>query len=150
MSEPIFGMDGVRTEEEIKRWASDIQAKADRYQQMQQQVTAVTATAESRDGVVRVTVDSAGAVTDLRITDDARRMSGAGLAEAVLATMRQAQAGIRDQVAQVMSDTVGDDTETVNAVVSAYQQRFPDPEADKRDEQPPPDDEDYSDDTFLR
>ncbi|MEU5852873.1 YbaB/EbfC family nucleoid-associated protein [Saccharopolyspora shandongensis] len=39
---------------------------------MQQQVTAVKATAESRDGVVRVTVDSAGAVTDLQITDDAR------------------------------------------------------------------------------
>lgn len=149
MGEPVFGVDGARTEEEIRRWASDVQAKAERYQQMQQQVTAVTASAESRDGVVRVTVDSAGAVTDLQITDDARRMSGAGLAEAVLTTMRQAQAGIRDQVAEVMAATVGDDTETVNAVVSAYQQRFPDPEAEERAEQPPAD-EDFGDDTYLR
>ncbi|PKW19528.1 YbaB/EbfC family nucleoid-associated protein [Saccharopolyspora spinosa] len=149
MGEPVFGVDGARTEEEIRRWAAGVQAKAERYQQMQQQVTAVTASAESRDGVVRVTVDSAGAVTDLQITDDARRMSGAGLAEAVLTTMRQAQAGIRDQVAEVMSATVGDDTETVNAVMSAYQERFPDPEAGERAEQPP-DDEDFNDDTYLR
>ncbi|MFI0469368.1 MULTISPECIES: YbaB/EbfC family nucleoid-associated protein [Saccharopolyspora] len=150
MSEPVFGVDGARTEEEIRRWAAGIQAKADRYQQMQQQVTAVKATAESRDGVVRVTVDSAGAVTDLQITDDARRMSGAGLAESVLTTMRQAQAGIRDQVAEVMSATVGDDTETVNAVVSAYRERFPDPEAEDGAERRPPDDEDFEDDSYLR
>lgn len=149
MSEPVFGADGARTEEEIKRWAEGVQAKAERYQQMQQQVTAVTASAESRDGVVRVTVDSAGAVTGLQITDDARRMTGAGIAEAVLNTMRQAQAGIRDQVAEVMSATVGDDTETVEAVVSAYRQRFPDPEAEA-DRPPEDDDGDFREETFLR
>ncbi|WP_190822129.1 YbaB/EbfC family nucleoid-associated protein [Saccharopolyspora pogona] len=149
VGEPVFGGDGAHTEEGIRRWAANVEAKAERYQQMQQQVTAVRASAESRDGVVRVTVDSAGAVTDLQITDDARRMSGAGLTEAVLTTMRHAQAGLRDQVAEVMSATVGDDPETVNAVMSAYQERFPDPEAEERAAQPP-DDEDFKDDTYLR
>ncbi|MEU5852872.1 hypothetical protein [Saccharopolyspora shandongensis] len=77
-------------------------------------------------------------------------MSGAGLAESVLTTMRQAQAGIRDQVAEVMSATVGDDTETVDAVVSAYRERFPDPETEDGAERRPPDDEDFEDGTYLR
>lgn len=128
MSEPLFGIDGPRTELELERWAAGVAAKAERYQDMQRQVTAVTSTESSRDGIVTVTVDSAGAVTDLRITDQARTLPGAEIAALVLNTMRQAQSRITAQVTEIMQSTVGEDTQTVDAVVSSFRQRFPEPE----------------------
>lgn len=131
MSEPNFGIDGPRTELELERWAAGVAAKAERYQDMQRQVTAVSATETSRDGVVSVTVDSAGAVTDLRITDQVRGMAGADVAQLVLTTMRRAQSRITGQVADIMQATVGDDTQTVDAVVSNFRNRFPEPEPER-------------------
>jgi DNA-binding protein YbaB len=132
VTEPNFGIDGPRTELELERWAAGVAAKAERYQDMQRQVTAVTSTESSRDGVVTVTVDSAGAVTDLRITDQVRSMAGADVAQLVLTTMRRAQSRITGQVAGIMRATVGEDTQTVDAVVSNFQNRFPEPEPEEQ------------------
>lgn len=131
MTQPNFGMDGPRTELELERWAAGVAAKAERYQDMQRQVTAVTATETSRDGVVTVTVDSAGAVTDLRITDQVRNLPGAEVAQLVLTTMRRAQSRITPQVAEIMRETVGEDAQTVDAVVSNFSNRFPEPEPEQ-------------------
>ena len=107
-----FGIDGARTEQELERWATGVAAKAERYQDMQRQVTAVTSTESSPDGMVTVTVDSGGAVTELRITDQVRNLPGSAVAALVLKTMRQAQSRITGQVAEIMQSTVGGDPET--------------------------------------
>jgi DNA-binding protein YbaB len=131
VTEPNFGSDGPRTELELERWAAGVAAKAERYQDMQRQVTAVSSTETSRDGVVTVTVDSAGAVTDLRITDQVRNLAGAEVAQLVLTTMRRAQSRITEQVADIMQTTVGEDSQTVDAVVSNFRNRFPEPEPEQ-------------------
>ena len=157
MTEPTFGFDGARTEQELQRWAAGMTAKAERYQEMQRQVTGVTSAATSRDGVVTITVDSGGAVTDIRFTDGISRLTGDALSRLVSETMRAAQSRITDQVAEIMRTTVGDDHETVNAVVSNYRERFPEPEP----ENPEPrgrrrgdigeiDDDDFGDNPFRR
>ncbi|WP_233158257.1 YbaB/EbfC family nucleoid-associated protein [Actinokineospora bangkokensis] len=128
MSQPQFGGDGYQTEQEVRRWAADVEAKAQRYQQMQAEVAAVSVTESSRDGVVRVTVDATGAVTDLDIGDRHAELSGAELSREVLTTMRRAQSRITGSVAEVMERTVGDDPQTVAAVVGSYRERFPEPE----------------------
>jgi DNA-binding protein YbaB len=130
LSQPSFGVDGYQTEQELRRWAADVQAKAERYQTMQAQVAQVTVTESSRDDIVQVTVESSGQVTDLRISDRSQDMPGAELAALVLATMRRAQSKITDRVADVMERTVGDDPETVASVVRSYRQRFPEPESE--------------------
>lgn len=154
MGEPVFGLDGARTSEEIEKWAAQVEAKAARYQDMQQQVSAVTSSASSRDGIVHATVTSSGTVQDLQVSDDVRRLSGAGVAASVMSAIQRAQAGITEQVASVMTDTVGDDDVTVNAVVSSYRQRFPDPDAAENnaddEDEPPDDDGDFSDESFLQ
>ncbi|HEY8371897.1 MAG TPA: YbaB/EbfC family nucleoid-associated protein [Pseudonocardiaceae bacterium] len=143
MSEPLFGLDGPRTEEELRRWAAAVEEKARRYQEMQRQVAAVSVTETSRDGAVRVTVDSSGVVTDLVISDAVRTMSGAQISALVLSTMRRAQARISDRIAEVATATVGDDPETVDAMVTTYRERFPEPE-------PEPDDRPRSPVTEIR
>ncbi|MCG8916699.1 YbaB/EbfC family nucleoid-associated protein [Actinokineospora sp. PR83] len=128
MSLPSFGGDGFRTEQEMTRWAADVEAKAERYRAMQAEVAAVAVTEVSRDDVVRVTVDTTGAVTALEISDRNREMPGRELSALVLATMRRAQSRITERVAEVMERTVGDDPGTVAAVVGSYRERFPEPE----------------------
>lgn len=128
MSQPSFGGDGFRTEQELRRWAAGVEAKAQRYQSMQAEVAGISVTESSRDDAVRVTVDATGAVTDLVISDKGRQLPGAELSALVLATMRRAQSRITERVAEVMTRTVGDDPQTVAAVVDSYQRRFPEPE----------------------
>lgn len=121
------GGGGLYSEQELDRWVADAKAKAERYQAMQDEVASVSVTESSADGVVTVTVDAGGTVTDLVITDRSRELSGSRLASLVLSTMRRAQSRIPARVAEIMSSTVGDDTETVATVVGNYQNKFPEP-----------------------
>ncbi|HEY0636060.1 MAG TPA: YbaB/EbfC family nucleoid-associated protein [Pseudonocardiaceae bacterium] len=115
------------TERRVEQWAADFAAKADRYQQMQARISQVRATESSSDGMVQVTVDSGGVVTDLVLSDRAGQVRPQQLSAQILDTMRRAQSRLTDQVQQVMVGTVGDDPATVQAVVSNYEQRFPEP-----------------------
>src|SRR5215211_7244477 len=129
------------TERRVEQWAAEFAAKADRYQQMQQQISQVSAAESSADGAVRVTVDSAGIVTDLVLSDRAGSLRPQQLAAQILEVMRRAQSRLTDRVQQVMQDTVGDDEATVRAVVASYEQRFPVP--------PPPSPAGYADDLRI-
>jgi hypothetical protein len=117
------------TERRVEQWAAEFASKADRYQQMQQQISRVSATESSADGTVQVTVDSGGVVTDLVLSDRASSLRPQQLASQILDVMRRAQSRLTDRVQQVMQDTVGDDEATVQAVVASYEQRFPEPPA---------------------
>ncbi len=139
MSEPNFGTSAAQVQEEIEKWAAAAQDKAQRYQQMQQEMTALSSSATSSDEVVQVTVDTSGALTELTLSDGIRRMTGAEVSAAVMSTIRQAQSGLGDQVAEVITSTVGDeDTATTDAMISTFRQRFPGDE----DPAPPPEGDD--------
>lgn len=128
VTEPGFGVDAASTNERLDRWAEAIAAKAERYTAMQQEVQATTASEQSADGSVSVTVDSGGAIVDLRFTDELKRLPTSRMAEVVLTTMRRAQARIADQVAEIVQTRVGDDPETAAAMTETFRQRFPQPD----------------------
>jgi len=115
------------TERRVEQWAAQFAAKADRYQEMQTRISQVSATESSADGAVEVTVDSAGVVTDLVLSERAGQVRPQQLSAQILDTMRRAQSKLTDRVQQVMVTTVGDDEATVRAVVANYEQRFPEP-----------------------
>lgn len=132
-STPNFGRTPQEAEQQVQAWVAGVAAKADRYQDMQQRVAEITETATSPDGMVRVTVASSGIVTGLQLADRSVERGAQRLATEVLDTMRRAQSRLSGRVAEVMAATVGDDPQTVDAVVSTYQQRFPvAPEPDPR------------------
>src|SRR3954452_276577 len=116
MSDPLSSTDGDPAAR-LDRWAAEAKAKAQRYQAMRAQVGQVSVTESSKDGTVTVTVDSAGNVTDLRITDAVKEMSGSQAASAVLLTLRKAQSRLPEKLAEVMTDTIGDDPQTMNTIV---------------------------------
>lgn len=112
---------------QLGMWTAAARAKAHRYQAMRAQAAQVSVTETSRDDLVTVTVDSTGNVTDLRISDELKGMCGGQLTSAVLSTLRRAQAGLPEQLAEVTADTIGDDQQTMAAVLTSYRARFPCP-----------------------
>ena len=133
MSEPRIGA-GADAAAQVDQWVAQAKAKAERYQAMQAAVGQVAVTESSKDGLVTVTVDSAGNVTDLRITDRVREMSGSQVSSAVLTTLRRAQAKLPERLGEVMADTIGDDTQTMDTIVGNYRAKFPEPEPDEESE----------------
>ena len=120
----------------IDQLTAAAKAKAGRYLAMQARAAEVSVTESSQDGLVTVTVDSAGNVTDLRITDKVKEMSGERVAAAVLLTLRRAQARLPEKLAEVMAETIGDDQQTVDTIVGNYRAKFPEPEPEDEPEEP--------------
>lgn len=130
MSDPLSSAAGDATAQ-VDRWVAQAKAKAQRYQAMQAAAGQVSVTESSKDGMVTVTVDSAGNVTDLRITDRVRELSGTQVATAVLTTLRRAQSRLPDRLGEVMAGTIGDDKQTMETIVGNYRAKFPEPEPEE-------------------
>lgn len=120
-----LGDQATDAERRVEQWATQVAEKAQRYQDMQAQIAEITITESSGDGAVRLTVGASGVLTDLELSDRAGQLPPEQLAAQIMATMRRAQGRLSARVADVMQASVGEDTETVNSVVSSYQQRFP-------------------------
>jgi DNA-binding protein YbaB len=115
----------------LDQMVADAKAKAARYQEMRAGVEQVTVTESSSDGLVTVTVDASGVVTDLRLTDRIVEHSGAQVASITLATMRRAQSRLGERVTRIVQDTVGEDQAVLDKVTSSYHSRFPEPEPEE-------------------
>lgn len=113
------------TDAALDRWIADAEQTAARYQQLSTDVEAVRVTESTSDGLVTVTVDSAGRVTDLRVSE--RALPGPRLAENLMSAMRRAQARLAGRVAELMRETVGEDVAMRDAVMSNYHEAFPAP-----------------------
>ncbi|MFD0518555.1 YbaB/EbfC family nucleoid-associated protein [Paractinoplanes durhamensis] len=112
-------------EEWLDSWVGQVNAQAQRSVELSRRVAALTGSAESRDGAIRVTVGSAGQVERLELDDRVRELSGPRLAQEIMSVMRRAQAALSGQVAEQVRETVGEDTETGRAVLHSFDSRFP-------------------------
>jgi hypothetical protein len=77
-----------------------------------------------------VTVASSGVLTDLQLDDRVGRLPAAELARVIMTAVARAQAGLVEQVATVVRETVGADSETGRVVLASYERRFPAPSDD--------------------
>ncbi len=84
------------------------QQAAQRAEQIRQQRDDLQAVGESEDGLVRATVDAAGRVVALSIEPRAMRNDSEGLAEKVLAAIRQAYQEIEAKADELAGEALGD------------------------------------------
>lgn len=120
----MYDTDPDEMERRLSQWTQGFAAKAKQFHAMRTQVESVAVTESSRDGAVRVTVDSRGMLTDLALTDRIRDMSPPELAVQVMACLRRAQQQLAPLVRDAMQATVGGDEPVVEKVVSGYRERF--------------------------
>ena len=151
MGDPLTGRDLTA---QIDQWSAAAREKAERYQAMQARAGQVSVTESSQDGLVTVTVDSAGNVSDLRITDRVKELSGAQISATVLLTLRRAQARLPEKLAEVMAETIGDDQQTMDVIVGNYRAKFPEPPSDEptppaRPPSPPSGDDDFGGESVM-
>lgn len=104
-----------------------IEAKMRQAQQLQDAATGVRVSESSRDGSVTVVVDHSGNMVDLQLTDAALRKRPDEVSSAVLSTLRSAQSQLTERVREAMEPVVGSDSETLDAVLGGFRERFPEP-----------------------
>ncbi|MCW2721223.1 YbaB/EbfC family nucleoid-associated protein [Pseudonocardia sp.] len=108
-------MDGERWLASYRGRLSEIGARAARAQDA---LACVRATASSRDGAVTVTVDPAGALQGLVLSEHSAGLSRAQLATAVLATAREAHAAAARQAHAAVAPLIGEDSEAMRVLRS--------------------------------
>ncbi|MFN2479089.1 MAG: YbaB/EbfC family nucleoid-associated protein [Pseudonocardiaceae bacterium] len=120
----MFDTDPDEMQRRLSQWAQGFADKAEQFHNMRSQVEQVQVSESSRDGAVRVTVDSRGGLTDLTFTDRIREMSPPELAAQVMACLGRAQQQLAPLVQEAMQATVSGENLFVDNVVSGYRQRF--------------------------
>jgi DNA-binding protein YbaB len=120
----MYDTDPNELQRRLSQWTQGFAEKAKQFHAMRTQVEQVAVTESSRDGAVRVTVDSRGMLTDLALTDRISEMSPPELAGQVMACLRRAQQQLAPLVKDAMQATVGGDEPVVEKVVSGYRERF--------------------------
>lgn len=121
----VISQDPAKAAEQLEKWASGLETRAQRYNELQQRLDATSATESSPDGAIRVTVDANGVPTDIELTERARGMDPAQVSEQIMTTMRRAQAKLRQQVHDLVQATVPADDEPARNLMAQYDQRFP-------------------------
>jgi DNA-binding protein YbaB len=115
----------------VDEWQSSIEERAARARTLSDRVAGMRVSARSRDDLVEVTVDSTGAVVDLRLDERIRDRPATDISQAILAVMRAAQAELAPLVRRAADEEFGADDPTADAIVTSYTRRF----------SPPPDSE---------
>jgi DNA-binding protein YbaB len=114
------GRDLDEAERMIDEWQAGFDERAAQARALSARLAALTAAAESDDGLVRVTVGASGSVTDLSLKEGIRDQPAADTARAILSTLRAAQASLTKAATAATAETVGSDSETGKAVIASY------------------------------
>ena len=120
-------------EDAIEDWAARVERQSTLTTELSERLQQAQASAESRDGEVRVTVDHSGGLADLRLAERAMRLSATDLSEIILATSRRAQAQLAKDVAELVSGLYGAGSQTAAFIGGTYAAQFPEP--DDQDEE---------------
>jgi DNA-binding protein YbaB len=119
------GASSSAAEDWIRSWSASMSDRAAAAQSLSDRVAGLSVSATDWERTITVTVNGSGAMTDLRLTQEAARLDMDQLAAEILRTMRRAQSSLAERVAAIAAETVGTDSETGRAVVSSFESRFP-------------------------
>ncbi|MFF5176205.1 YbaB/EbfC family nucleoid-associated protein [Micromonospora sp. NPDC000089] len=108
----------------LDRWEADLARQAARAKALSARVQALTGAAASPDRTVTVTVDSTGALADLRLDERVRQHSAAHTARLILQATRAARDDLLRQVTEAAVGALGDRDATGEAVVESYRRRL--------------------------
>jgi DNA-binding protein YbaB len=92
---------------EIDRVLSRLREQLERYSETREQLAGLNTTAVSPDGHITVDVGPSGHLTGLRLNPRAMRMDSQTLADTIMATVREAQAKVAEQVNEIMAPFLG-------------------------------------------
>ncbi|MBB2941905.1 DNA-binding protein YbaB [Actinoplanes lutulentus] len=114
--------------DDADRWVGDWQAGLEerlaRTRALSTRLHALTGSAQSAGGLVEATVDSAGALTDLYLSDEVRRHSARWIAEQILTASEAARAELARQAVLVARANGDDETAEGRVLLTAFTDRL--------------------------
>lgn len=116
-------MENMNAEErirQIERQVAEAQQAAQASAEMQRSIEQLRAVAQSPQGYVTVTVDSAGRLCDIEFQGSFARMNASQLSEEVKKAIIRAQSDAAQQVAVLARQTYGEDSALTEKILSAY------------------------------
>lgn len=105
----------------IDQLAVDTKAMSDRLGDLR-----VTATDDTR--MVEVTVDSQGALLDIRLAARIQQLTPDQLADAIMDAVRAAKLRIADQAQEIIATAVGTESEAARAIAAQVEERLREPD----------------------
>ncbi|MEU4216892.1 YbaB/EbfC family nucleoid-associated protein [Actinoplanes sp. NPDC026623] len=88
----------------------------------------LTATAHSRDGLVKVTVGAEGRVERIHLEDGTRQQSAETTARSLMETIRAANASLLKQFQELTAEIVGAESETGRMLMAGLRRRLGEPD----------------------
>lgn len=101
-------MQPIDPDQWLAQYGAKIEQAKQNAEQARDQLGGVGGSASSPDGLITVTVNATGVLTDLQIKPEARGMDPSEIASAVLTASTKAQRDASGRVVQIMTDFVGD------------------------------------------
>jgi YbaB/EbfC DNA-binding family len=114
MDGDILDPNGAR--ERLAAWKGRIDKLAADTRVMSDRLQGVRVTVSDPTGLAEVTVDSTGALVDLRLTDRIQRVTPAVVAQTIMATVGEARSTLADRSQEIIADTVGTESPAARAI----------------------------------
>jgi DNA-binding protein YbaB len=107
-TQAFFDPDASR--EYLRAWKGSVDRAATQASAMAEQMAELRVKARDDDGFAEVTIDSAGVLVDLKLTERIHRFEPAVAARAVMKALRKAQAIAADRAHDIAVETMGADS----------------------------------------
>lgn len=101
----ILDPDGAM--EELAAWKGRIDQLAADTQEMSDRLQQLRVTARDEHGMVEVTIDTSGALTDLRLGRRIQQIEPDAVARAIMQTIGEARGVVADRSKEILADTIG-------------------------------------------
>ncbi|MGQ5264695.1 YbaB/EbfC family nucleoid-associated protein [Micromonospora sp. ZYX-F-536] len=113
----------------IGKLAADTKAMSERYQQLR-------VTAADGNRLVEVTIDSVGALVDLRLSRQIQRVEPDVVARTIMNTIREAREQLADRSQEIIAETVGTESAAAREIAErvGQQLRGPNPGPESSDD----------------
>jgi YbaB/EbfC DNA-binding family len=117
MDGTILDPDGAR--ERLAAWKGRIDKLAADTREMSDRLRGVRVTASDPTGLTEVTIDSTGALVDLRLTDRIQRVTPAVVTQTIMAMLGDARTKLADRCQEIIADTVGTESPAARAIADS-------------------------------
>ncbi|QIZ35899.1 YbaB/EbfC family nucleoid-associated protein [Saccharopolyspora sp. ASAGF58] len=142
-------LDPDSAHERLAAWKDRIDKLAADTQAMSERLQEVRVTASDPNGLTEVTIDSTGALVDLRLTERMQRTSPEVVARTIMATLGEAKNKLADRSQEIIADTVGTQSPAARAIADSVGQHLRSGPAPESAAAPGVDDQDYETHSYL-
>ncbi|MGW3467423.1 YbaB/EbfC family nucleoid-associated protein [Saccharopolyspora sp. NPDC000995] len=142
-------LDPDSAHERLAAWKDRIDKLAADTRAMSERLQEVRVTASDPNGLTEVTIDSTGALVDLRLTDRMQRTSPDVVAGTIMATLGEAKNKLADRSQEIIADTVGTESPAARAIADSVGQHLRSDPVPESAAAPGDDDQDYETHSYL-